>query len=73
VLGPVIWPPAEGGPEPNGGQLPFSILLVLMESVLFGLGISFLLFGLPTVRRVCADSKARACAMYLSHVPEPFT
>jgi hypothetical protein len=66
VLGPVIWPPAEGGPEPTGGQLPFFILLALMESVLFGLGISFLLFGLPAVRRVSADSKARARAMYLS-------
>jgi hypothetical protein len=60
VLGPVIWPPAEGGPEPTGGQLPFFILLALMESVLFGSGISFLLFGLPTVRRVSAGSKVRA-------------
>ena len=66
VLGPVLWPPAEGGPEPTGGQLPFFIFLALMESVLFGLGISFLLFGLPTVRRVSADSKVRAWAMYLS-------
>jgi hypothetical protein len=66
VLGPVIWPPAAGGPQPSGGQLPFFILLALMESVLFGLGISFLLFGLPVVRRVSPDSKARAWAMYLS-------
>jgi hypothetical protein len=66
VLGPVLWPPAAGGPEPTGGQLPFFIFLALMESVLLGLGISFLLFGLPTVRRVSADSKARALAMYLS-------
>jgi len=35
-----------------------------MESVLFGLGISFLLFGMPTALRVSADSKARAWAMY---------
>ena len=66
VLGPVIWPPAEGGPEPTGGQLPFFIFLALMESVLLGLGISFLLFGLPVVRAVSPDSKARAWAMYLS-------
>jgi hypothetical protein len=66
VLGPVIWPPAAGGPEPTGGQLPFFIFLALMESVLLGLGISFLLFGLPVVRRVSPDSKARAWAMYLS-------
>jgi hypothetical protein len=65
VLGPVIWPPAAGGPEPTGGQLPFFIFLALMESVLLGLGISFLLFGLPTVRSVSPDSKARALAMYV--------
>jgi len=65
VLGPVLWPPAAGGPEPTGGQLPFFIVLAIMESVLLGLGISFLLFGLPAVRRVSPDSKARALAMYV--------
>src|SRR5215211_4344038 len=34
VLGPVLWPPAAGGPEPTGGQLPFFIVLAIMESVL---------------------------------------
>lgn len=66
ILGPVIWPPAEGGPEPTGGQLPFFIFLAIMESILLGLGIAFLAFGLPAVRRVSPDSKARAWAMYLS-------
>ena len=66
MLGPVIWPPAEGGPAPTGAQLPFFIFLALMESLLLGLGISFLLFGLPVVRRVSSDSRARAWAMYLS-------
>ena len=65
MLGPVIWPPAEGGPAPTGAQLPFFIFLALMESLLLGLGISFLLFGLPVVRRVSSDSRARAWAMYL--------
>jgi hypothetical protein len=65
LLGPVIWPPAEGGPAPTGGQLPFFIILALTESVLLGLGISFLLFGFPVVRRVSPDSKLRAWAMYL--------
>src|SRR5215216_5579293 len=65
VLGPVLWPPAAAGPEPTGGQLPFFIVLAIMEAVLLGLGISFLLFGLPAVRRVSPDSKARALAMYV--------
>ncbi len=66
LLGPVIWPPAEGGPEPTGGQLPFFIFMALIESVLLGLGVSFLLFGLPALRRVSPDSKLRAWVMYLS-------
>jgi hypothetical protein len=66
ILGPVIWPPADFGPEPTGSQLPFFLLLALMESILLGLGISFLAFGLPVVRRISADSKFRAWAMYLS-------
>lgn len=66
MLGPVIWPPAEGGPEPTTGQLPFFIFLAAMESVLLGLGVSFLIFGLPLVRRFAAGSSVRAWAMYLA-------
>ena len=66
ILGPVIWPPADFGPEPTGSQLPFFLLLALMESILLGLGISFLAFGLPVMRRISADLKFRAWAMYLS-------
>lgn len=66
VLGRVIWPPAEGGPEPSGAQLPFFLFLALLESILLGLGISFLAFGLPVVRRLSADSGFRAWAMYLA-------
>lgn len=66
MLGPVIWPPAEGGPEPTAGQLPFFIFLAAMESVLLGLGVSFLIFGLPLVRRFAAGSSVRAWAMYLA-------
>jgi hypothetical protein len=31
-----------------------------------GLGISFLVFGLPVIRRVSPDSQVRAWAMYLA-------
>lgn len=34
--------------------------------MLLGLGASFLLFGWPVIRRVSADSRLRAWAMYLS-------
>ena len=31
ILGPVVWPPADFGPEPTGSHLPFFLLLALME------------------------------------------
>ena len=66
LLGPVIWPPAAGGPEPSAGQLPFFVVLFAIEALAFGLGISFLAFGLPLVRKAASGSMLRAWAMYLS-------
>ena len=66
MLGPVIWPPPTSAPSLPRDSFPSSLFLALMESILLGLGISFLAFGLPVVRRISADSKLRAWAMYLS-------
>lgn len=66
ILGPIVWPPAEGGPEPTAGQLPFFIFLAAMESVLLGLGISFLIFGFPLTSRISSGSKPLTWAMYLA-------
>ena len=68
VVGPILWPTSDPPlfPEPTATQLPFFIVLQVVTSLTFGLGVSFLLFGLPVVRRVSADSKLRAWAMYLS-------
>ena len=66
ILGPIVWPPAEGGPEPTAGQLPFFIFLAAMESVLLGLGVSFLIFGFPLTNRISSGSKSLAWAMYLA-------
>lgn len=65
-LGQVIWPPAEGGPEPTSAQLLSFIIIAAITALTFGLGVSFLIFGLPVVREVAGDSKTRAWAMYLS-------
>lgn len=66
LLGPILWPPADMGVGPTAGQLPFFLFLAAFEAITLGLGISFLLFGMPIVRRVAAGSKLRAWAMYLS-------
>ena len=66
VLGRVPFRPADVGVEPTACQMPYFILLAVWDAVFLGLGVAFLLFGWPTIRRVSPDSKLRAWAMYLS-------
>ena len=66
VLGPIIWPPADGSPSPTAAQIPFLLFLNLVQATVLGLGVAFLAFGLPVMRRISPDSKVRAWAMYLS-------
>lgn len=63
ILGPLLWQPS-GEIVPNPAQLPFFIALSVLESVAFGLGIAFLLFGLPLVRRVPKDLRKTASILY---------
>jgi hypothetical protein len=44
ALTPVIWPLSPAA-QPPGNLLPLFILLVALESLAFGLGVAFLLFG----------------------------
>jgi hypothetical protein len=66
LLNPIIWAPAPGGPAPTAAQIPYLLALDVMQAVFLGLGISFLIFGFPVMRRISPDSKTRAWAMYLS-------
>jgi hypothetical protein len=66
ALGPILWPIAEGGAQPTAGQLFFFIILEAIQSLTLGLGVAFLLFGLPTVRAASLNSGVMAWAMYLS-------
>ena len=66
LVNPIVWSPAPDGPVPTAAQLPYLIAMDLMQAVFLGLGVSFLLFGLPIMRNISPDSKTRAWAMYLS-------
>jgi hypothetical protein len=66
VVGPLLFPPADVGSEPSTAQLPFFMFLGAADAVLLGLGVSFLLFGFPLLRKVSPDLRARAWAMYLA-------
>ena len=65
-LGSVLWPPPPGMPSPTGGQLALFIFLLALEALLFGLGVAFLLFGLPLVRRLTGASARGAWATFIS-------
>jgi hypothetical protein len=45
--------------------MPFFMVVGFFEALALGLGVSFLIFGLPLVRKVSADSRLRAWLMYL--------
>jgi hypothetical protein len=64
LVNPIVWPPA--GPAPTAAQMPYLLALDVIQAVFLGLGVSFLVFGLPLMRRISPDSKKRAWAMYLS-------
>lgn len=63
-LGQVIWPPNPMGPTPSGAQVPLFIVLAVFESLLLGLGVSFLVFGWPLVRKA-GNSLGLTVAAYL--------
>ncbi len=66
LLGPVLFPPAAGGPEPTAGQMVSFIVLAVLTSLTLGLGVAFLIFGFPVVRESAGGPKLRAWALYVS-------
>ncbi|HEY8864681.1 MAG TPA: hypothetical protein VIO37_10985 [Candidatus Dormibacteraeota bacterium] len=61
----VIWPDAPGAAQPSAGLLPFYIMVGLVESFAFGLGVAFLIFGWRTVSSF-GQRRGLAMLTYLS-------
>jgi hypothetical protein len=53
---------------PTASQLPLFILLNIGEALAFGLGLSFLIFGYPTVHAISPASPSLTRAAHLSIV-----
>jgi hypothetical protein len=63
ALGRVIWPDPAGASTPPPALLPVFIAISALESLLFGIGVAFLLFGR---RWLVADGTRLALAAYLA-------
>lgn len=60
-----LWPIPATAPEPPSAVFPLFVALSLIESLSFGLGIAFLIFGRPLIARM-GGSSGLATAAYLA-------
>jgi hypothetical protein len=61
-----FWRPSADFPQPTAGQLPWFVLLNVAESLTFGFGIAYLIFGYPLIRNILPASKNLTLAAHLS-------
>jgi hypothetical protein len=61
-----FWAPAPSVPQAIGAQVPLFMLLGAFEALAFGLGVSFLLFGFPTLKATFPVSAPLVRAAHLS-------
>jgi hypothetical protein len=66
AIAPVIWPPDAHVGAPSGLQLLLFILLAALDALAFGLGIAFICYGLPLVRRIVDGSRARTWITFIA-------
>lgn len=64
-LGPKLWPPSTEM-SPTKTQLPYFIFISIIESISFGLGISFIIFGWPIIKKVQSQHKNKAILSFIS-------
>ncbi len=66
LLTPTLFPPNPNVQPPAAGLIPYFIALSVVESLFFGVGVAFLLFGLPKMRRVARVSGLSPWPSYLA-------
>jgi hypothetical protein len=65
-LTPVLFPVNPNVPMPPAAYIPYFIILSVIESLFFGIGVAFLAFGFPLMRRVGAVAGLSPWPAYLS-------
>jgi hypothetical protein len=67
AAGPVLFPVSPQVPDPSPLQLPFLLVLAVVEALLLGLGVAFAIYGWPAVREA-VPSRRLAVATHVSLV-----
>ena len=62
-VGANLWTPSPDV-TPTGAQLALFVAVTIIEAIAFGLGIAFLAFGWPAIRRIFAASAGWTRAVY---------
>ena len=66
ALSRVIWPDPAGMAGPSANLVPYFLFLSALESIAFGMGVSFLLFGYSRVRNLLPESPKLARASFIA-------
>ena len=66
LLTPILFPPNPNLAPPPAELIPSFIILAVIESLFFGIGVAFLALGLPLMRRVASISGVSPWPAYLS-------
>lgn len=64
LLAPMLWPMSSDMGDPTAAQLPFFIVLSVIESLAFGLGIAFIIVVLPKVRALAEPLRTPALRIF---------
>jgi hypothetical protein len=63
VLGPVLWPPSPDI-HPSAAQLPYLIVLSVIEALAFGFGVAFIVYGRSLIKGLTGGVGKAASAMH---------
>jgi hypothetical protein len=65
LIGPVLFPPSDAI-SPTPAQMALLFPIFIFEALALGIGVAFLRYGWPLVRRVVGDSRRLVMATYVS-------
>jgi hypothetical protein len=66
LLNPILFPPNPSVAPPEPALIPYFLGIAVVETLFFGVGVAFVIMGLPMLRRVARVSGISAWPAYLA-------